>query len=379
MFPRTARFPSDPVVANLFDIEDLTPVGSTFESAAQISRAMWSVTNLLTSSDNLGIRLPAAVPGMFKFIINRAQRSYRCYAASGETFNGAAVNNTLQVPGSGSGELGFVLLFCRTPKTWEATALPVFTGFGSTGSTLSFGNLNFNGVGSLGASTVNTSNFSCSGQTYLASNNAITATGATQGTAADSLTFTFHRIAAGAADTGVIFRNLGAGVCSWILNDTTTDKLIYPPSGGTIVGHTLNAPVRIRAGELMFFWMSVAGGLRYHLLSGGAVRPKTAAYTVLIQESEFTFTDEGAVADQDFTLPPSAPVGAISEYVKVANTANRLRIIAPAGETIDTPTLSSSPGGHFQTVVRFSSVVLRKVTSTNWVPMGSQLGTWTAA
>lgn len=86
----------------------------------------------------------------------------------------------------------------------------------------------------------------------------ITATGATQGTAA-AITTSVVRITAGAADTGVQLTTATGAEETYVHNATTTNKFVYPASGEFIDPMLVNQGFAIGPNEAVLFKCTLAG------------------------------------------------------------------------------------------------------------------------
>ena len=72
-------------------------------------------------------------------------------------------------------------------------------------------------------------------------NNAVAAAGATQGTAA-KLDTEWAVITSGPVNGGVVLSSFGEGVPGTVINQSGSNKNVYPPTGGQIDALGLNAP-----------------------------------------------------------------------------------------------------------------------------------------
>lgn len=159
----------------------------------------------------------------------------------------------------------------------------------------------------------------------------ITATGATQGTAA-AITTSVVRITGGAAATGVILTTAtGAEEC-YVHNATTSTKVIYPATGEFIDPSAVNEGVTIGAGEAILFKCTLAAHWSSELqvsntqivtptgtVQGGG-QIKTGVTNV--------FVNSTAILNTAITLPP-ATVG-YSITLSIATTGANAQIF-PSG------------------------------------------------
>jgi hypothetical protein len=97
---------------------------------------------------------------------------------------------------------------------------------------------------------------------------------------------------------------------------------------------------------------------------GGTVIPKTANYTVLSADNGNTFTNEGAVAKIDFTLPAAA-AGLV--YTFIVQDFDGLRVVAAAGDTIRLANAVSGLAGNLDSTSVGSVVTLKAVNATEWI------------
>jgi hypothetical protein len=159
----------------------------------------------------------------------------------------------------------------------------------------------------------------------------ITATGATQGTAA-AITTSVVRITGGAAATGVILTTAtGAEEC-YVHNATTSTKVIYPATGEFIDPSAVNEGVTIGPGEAILFKCTLAAHWSSELqvsntqivtptgtVQGGG-QIKTGVTNV--------FVNSTAVLNTAITLPPATVGYAIN--ISIATTVANAQIF-PAG------------------------------------------------
>lgn len=103
------------------------------------------------------------------------------------------------------------------------------------------------------------------------------------------------------------------------------------------------------------------------------VAAKTAAYTVLTTDCNTRFTNEGATARVDFSLP-----GAVAglTYTFIVQDVDGIRVIAAAGDTIRINTSVSAAAGRIDATAIGSCVKLTAINATEWIAEYS-IGTWT--
>lgn len=94
---------------------------------------------------------------------------------------------------------------------------------------------------------------------------------------------------------------------------------------------------------------------------------------VAVSETRVIFTNEGATARQDFTLPTAV---AGLEYGFYCQDADGIRVIAASGDTIRIEASVSAAAGRIDSTTIGSAVVLVAINATEWVAI-SKLGTWT--
>ena len=159
----------------------------------------------------------------------------------------------------------------------------------------------------------------------------ITATGATQGTAA-AITTSVVRITGGAAATGVILTTAtGAEEC-YVHNATTSTKVIYPATGEFIDPSLVNEGVTIGAGEAILFKCTLAAHWSSEMqvsntqvvtptgLVQGGGQIKTGVTNVLVNTT--------AGINTAITLPPATVGYAIS--LSIATTVASVEVF-PSG------------------------------------------------
>jgi len=102
---------------------------------------------------------------------------------------------------------------------------------------------------------------------------------------------------------------------------------------------------------------------------------KTANYTVVTpKDRDKVFTNEGAAGQVDFTLPAAA--SSDGPFIFYVQTAQTLKIIAGAGDTIRVDSFASAAAGYCQSATIGSTVTLVAINATEWVAI-SHGGTWT--
>jgi hypothetical protein len=171
--------------------------------------------------------------------------------------------------------------------------------------------------------------------------------------------FTINTSAGAALTTGGNWQLVNTTQFAWA--DSSTD-----PTGATSQGLTFHSTGVVRVTN---------GSTGYgSLLRGRKVLPKTTAYTVLYSESDAVYTNEGAAASVNFTLP-SATVDAT--YTFFVQDADGIQITAAAGDTIRVGTAApTATGGNITSTTIGSSIVLVAINSTEWISI-AVTGTWT--
>lgn len=122
--------------------------------------------------------------------------------------------------------------------------------------------------------------------------------------------------------------------------------------------------------------MLLASGCR---VSGpNRIQVKTSAYTVTNTFIDYSFSNRGATARVDFTLPAvNATSGyGFQRFTFICEDTDGLRIIAPGTETINLAGTVSAAGGRLDSTQIGSSVTLRATNTGTWVAE-SATGTWT--
>lgn len=94
---------------------------------------------------------------------------------------------------------------------------------------------------------------------------------------------------------------------------------------------------------------------------------------VTTAEVRTLFTNEGATARQDFTLPTAV---ADLEYAFYCHDTDGIRVIAAAGDTIRIAGSVSLAAGRIDSTTIGSTVTLVAINATEWIALSS-LGTWT--
>jgi len=88
--------------------------------------------------------------------------------------------------------------------------------------------------------------------------NSVTATGASQATAA-VLSTEWVVVKAGAVNTGVLLNAFGAGTMTWVFNKSGSSKLVYPPVGAQIDALGVNAPYPLAGSKMQVFSQTDTG------------------------------------------------------------------------------------------------------------------------
>lgn len=104
-------------------------------------------------------------------------------------------------------------------------------------------------------------------------------------------------------------------------------------------------------------------------IATGANRNVTTA------ESRTAFTNEGATARQDFTLPAAA---ANLSYAFIVQDTDGVRVIAGAGDTIRIAASVSAAAGRIDSITIGDSVTLLAINSTEWIATSLVGAGWTA-
>lgn len=112
-----------------------------------------------------------------------------------------------------------------------------------------------------------------------------------------------------------------------------------------------------------------------------AVQVKTTAYTVTTSWTRYTFTNTGATARVDFTLPTATANSSLNrncilEYTFVCNDTDGLRVIASGTDTINVAGTISAAGGRIDSTQIGATVKLVCNETGKWVATQA-LGTWT--
>lgn len=110
-----------------------------------------------------------------------------------------------------------------------------------------------------------------------------------------------------------------------------------------------------------------------NLMRGRNVVVKTTDYTVLVTDSDTVFTNEGATAGVNFTLPT-----AVSDYTYtfIVQDADGITVTANTGDTIRLAGSVSAAAGNISSTTIGSAVILVCINTTEWVAI-SIVGTWT--
>jgi hypothetical protein len=112
-------------------------------------------------------------------------------------------------------------------------------------------------------------------------------------------------------------------------------------------------------------------------LHGNPIDNQTGSYTIPASSSGTTYTNTGATALVSLTLP-SAVAGLT--YTFIISDTDGIRINANTGDTIrlDASIVSTS-GGYVESTSLAGSVVLRAISTSQWMAVGAYQGTWSAA
>lgn len=128
-------------------------------------------------------------------------------------------------------------------------------------------------------------------------------------------------------------------------------------------------------------WGAITGTLSnqtdlQNALNAKAVAPvvsvKTSAYPVVVGDINKIFTNEGATASVDFTLPSAAANLSFSFYTQ---DADGLSVIAAAGDTIRISASATPTAGNVSSVTVGSWITLTAINATEWIASVVS-GTW---
>lgn len=114
---------------------------------------------------------------------------------------------------------------------------------------------------------------------------------------------------------------------------------------------------------------------RFRIVGGEMRRTvaQPAGGTLTTSDSGNTFTNEGASARTDFTLPTAV---AELEYSFFVQDSDGIRVIAGSGDTIRVAGSVSAAAGRIDNATIGSSITIRAINATEWVAMAT-VGTWT--
>lgn len=147
----------------------------------------------------------------------------------------------------------------------------------------------------------------------------------------------------------------------------------WSSSGDVTTGYDLNL-YRSAASEVTLG--TTAGGIS-NLLAGRTVEANTAGSgspnILAVNESRKLLTNEGAGAENYHKLPSAA---AGLEQWFYCQSANGIRVVANAGDTIRLGSSVSAAAGFVRSTVVGSSLILVAINATEWVAL-SLVGTWT--
>lgn len=107
---------------------------------------------------------------------------------------------------------------------------------------------------------------------------------------------------------------------------------------------------------------------------GSRVLAKTANHSVATVEKGAVYTNEGAGAEVNFTLPAAA---AGYRYTFIVQAAQNLRITAGTGDTIRVAGVVSAAAGNMVNATIGSSVTLVAINATEWIAESAINGVWT--
>lgn len=183
------------------------------------------------------------------------------------------------------------------------------------------------------------------------------------------------------ADSYKVTKDANNDILSGVRNLTTTSNVavgnVLGVSGSIYLG-AIGGPVPIVDGAGDPFSIRLRSGADATSPAGfvnlkAILEAKTSAYTVLTLDSGKVFTNEGATARQDFTLP-----GAVSGliYRFTVQDADGVRVIAAAGDTIRVAGSVSAAAGRIDSTTIGDSVTLEAINATEWIAI-QFVGTWT--
>ena len=99
----------------------------------------------------------------------------------------------------------------------------------------------------------------------------------------------------------------------------------------------------------------------------------TAARTIAAEEADYTFTNEGATARVDFTLPAAARG---LRYTFKCNDTDGIRVIAAGTNKIRNAATLSAAGGRVDSTTIGSAITLQALNESEWWVIAI-VGTWT--
>lgn len=99
----------------------------------------------------------------------------------------------------------------------------------------------------------------------------------------------------------------------------------------------------------------------------------TAARTIAAEEADYSFSNEGATARVDLTLPAAAPG---LRYTFKCNDTDGIRVIAAGTNKIRNDVTLSAAGGRMDSTTVGSVITLQAINTTEWWVV-ALVGTWT--
>lgn len=165
------------------------------------------------------------------------------------------------------------------------------------------------------------------------------------------------------------------------LATSATDGFVYQPTitGGNPTGTptaftgTGAYVIENNTGSAIYRAWAYLNGAWRNMRGPTTVQAKTTAYTVVTADSEDrVFTNEGATASVNFTLPSAAANLIYTFYVQ---DADGVQVTAAAGDTIRIGASVSAAAGNISAVTIGNSVTLVAINATEWVAI-SVIGTW---
>lgn len=160
--------------------------------------------------------------------------------------------------------------------------------------------------------------------------------------------------------------SIGSTTTTSLFNVGTSSQFQVGNTGNVLTSGTLTANQIIKSGGTSTQFLKADGSIdsSSYLSATNIVQNKTTNYTITAAETGNTFTDIGAGAGINLTLP--TPVVGLTYTFILKDQPSTDRIYASTGTTIRIGTTSTKSGGYINALVPYS-ITVRAISTTEWM------------